>query len=336
MSYLSVALFGKLEVRFNGELITSSLSQKAQELLAYLVLHRRSHPREKLATLLWQHGTRERTKAYLRKALWQLRQPVEASDADIECLCRANGDWVQIDPEIVDRVDATEFEAAFNAVRDHSAEEMSPEQIRQLEEAVDLYTGDLLENWYQEWCLEERERLQDMLLRMLDRLTQCCEERGDYDSGIQYGQRALRIDPARERIHRHLMRLWVLAGDRTGALRQYERCAEVLDRELNVSPSAATQSLREQIQDDRFPPLEASLGLHSTPARSGDGAEEGGSFSDDPVSDHDDRSLRDGLERIRRLQNRLDTIQKEIRREVEAVKGVLARGEGEQAGRSSN
>ncbi len=317
-------MFGKLEVYLNGDPIASALSQKAQELLVYLLLHRRSHPREKLATLLWKHGTTERTKAYLRKALWQLRQPVETSDAEVDGLCRANGDWVQIDPGVVDRVDAAVFEKAFDAVRDSTAEDMSADQVQTMERAVALYTGDLLENWYQEWCLEERQRLKDMLLRMLDRLTRWCEREGAYDSGIQYGRRALRIDPARERIHRHLMRLWTLAGDRTGALRQYERCTEVLDCELGVSPSTATESLHAQIRDDRFPPA----GGDTPPppgeaAQLADGGEEERRGTEPASLENKDCSLRNGLERIRRLQGRLASIQEEIRREVEAVKGAL-------------
>ncbi|MGH9768785.1 MAG: bacterial transcriptional activator domain-containing protein, partial [Blastocatellia bacterium] len=41
-------------------------------------------------------------------------------------------------------------------------------------------------------------------------------------------------DPACERTHQQMMRLKHLAGDRTGAMRQYDRCVKALCQELGV------------------------------------------------------------------------------------------------------
>ena len=331
MSMFSVSMFGRLRVRQNGEPIEDSIPKKAQELLAHLLLHRRAHPREKLATLLWPRGTTQRAKAYLRKALWQLRQSLDADDADADSVLRVEGDWVQACPAENVSVDVVDFENAFDAVQDCSASEMSASQVRALKCAESLYTGDLLENWYQEWCLTERERLRDIFLRMLDRLVRRCEQDEAYDSGIQYGMRALRIDPARERVHRHLMRLRARAGDRIGALRQYERCADVLERELGVSPSTATRCLHERIQEDRFPePTNAESDASgsesfawSDSAIDGLGATRRSDLPEDPDVQH----LREGIERIRQLQNTLAAVQQQIRRDVETVEVVLQKRE---------
>jgi len=332
MSSFSVSMFGKFCVRRDGETLSDSIPEKAQELFAYLLLHRRAHPREKLATLLWPHGTTQRAKAYLRKALWQLRQSLNsADDAGADAVLCTDGDWVQVPTDADLQVDVTAFENAFEMVQDRTASEMSACQTEGLKRAASLYTGDLLENWYQEWCLTERERLKDMLLRALDRLTRCCEQDGTYDSGIQYGLRALRIDPARERIHRHLMRLRARDGDRIGALRQYERCADVLERELGVAPSTATQCLHERIQEDRFPEAPDTDSAGSAPASSswgdsGIGELEPPDTSEDP-EDPDVQHLREGIERIRQLQSTLAAVQQQIRRDVETVEVVLQQRE---------
>ena len=47
---------------------------------------------------------------------------------------------------------------------------------------------------------------------------------------------ALLTDPARERTHRRLMRLKYLAGYRAEALRQYDRCAAILQEEFGCFP----------------------------------------------------------------------------------------------------
>ena len=73
-----------------------------------------------------------------------------------------------------------------------------------------------------------------------------------YEEGLAYGARTLRFDGARERTHRRMMRLYYLAGDRTDALRQYDRCVAALRRELGVSPSAHTVALYNQIRRERL------------------------------------------------------------------------------------
>jgi DNA-binding SARP family transcriptional activator len=47
------------------------------------------------------------------------------------------------------------------------------------------------------------------------------------------------------------MRLHLLAGDRTAALRQYEQCVQLLQRELAVKPATSTIALYERICSDR-------------------------------------------------------------------------------------
>jgi DNA-binding SARP family transcriptional activator len=316
-------MFGKLKVWASGTEVTDSLPQKAQELLVYLLLHRRSHPREKLATVLWEHGTARRTKAYLRKALWQLRKTIEPDTDCADSILRADADWIHVAPEAALWADVIVFEDVFDEVRDSTGTDRSAARVQSLEKAAALYTGDLLENWYQEWCLMERERLRDMFLRLMDRLVRCCEQRGTYDTGIQHGLRLLRIDPARERTHRQLMRLRARAGNRTGALRQYERCAEVLDQELGVRPATATRRLRDQIRADAFPP-----GADASPDEGGQGASPRDSGASEagtqPLSTGASRSpelssLRDGLARLREIQSTLAAVRERFHRNVESA-----------------
>jgi DNA-binding SARP family transcriptional activator len=90
---------------------------------------------------------------------------------------------------------------------------------------------------------------------MLDKLMGYCESRQRYEDGIAYGDLILRCENARERTHWRLMRLHYLAGDRTAALRQYNRCVRALDGELGVSPARRTVMLYQQIRGDRLSDL---------------------------------------------------------------------------------
>src|SRR5678816_4387683 len=129
---------------------------------------------------------------------------------------------------------------------------LDAEKALGLKDAVTLYNDDLLPGYYQDWVLFERERLQNMYLLMLDKLIVYLQFHGDYEVAQGYGATILRYDPARERTHRQMMHLYSLAGDRTSALRQFERCALALKQELGVRPERKTVELYERIKSDQM------------------------------------------------------------------------------------
>ena len=249
MTLLSIQLFGKFTIQADGKRLGGIDSRKVQELLAYLLVYRdRPHPRESLAELLWEASSTAQSKKYLRQVLWQMQQLLPKAEA--EPLIRIEPDWIRISPEASYWLDVAEFENAFAEAQGVPGHQLGEAVAASLDRAAALYRGDLLAGWYSDWCLYERERLQNMWLAMLDKLMSYCEASGQYEAGLAYGTRVLRDDRARERTHRRLMRLAYLAGDRTGALRQYERCVQTLEEELSVRPSRQTEELHQQILDD--------------------------------------------------------------------------------------
>jgi hypothetical protein len=86
---------------------------------------------------------------------------------------------------------------------------------------------------------------------MLDKLMCFCEARGKFELGLHYGSLVLRYDRAHERTHRQLMTFQYLSGDRTAALRQFERCAAALKEELGVKPDKLTAALYQKIRADQ-------------------------------------------------------------------------------------
>lgn len=246
MSRLEISLLGRLRVRWAASGALSIDSVNAQKLFSYLLLFRdRAHSREKLAELLWSNYQASRAKTYLRKALWQLQNALDVAT------CRPlliESDWIQINPDTQLWLDLSEFERAFREIEDVPGGGIDKEAVQRLEQAVALYRGDLLEGCYDEWCLLERERLRRMHLIMLDKLSASCEANGLYEAGIQYGMEMLRHSGSHEGAHQRLMRLHYAAGDRTAALLQYELCTRIMERDLDVAPSAQTKALYEQIR----------------------------------------------------------------------------------------
>jgi DNA-binding SARP family transcriptional activator len=304
MSTLRIHLFGKFDICCGEQALTGFDARKMQELFCYLVLHReRPCPREILATLLWGDNSTAQSKRYLRKALWQLQTVVNSQTGfDNGYLFLIEPDWVQFNPRANFWLDVAVFERVFIFIQGVPGREFDSQRTQTVQGAIDLYRGDLLEGWHQDWCVYERERFRNMYLVMLDKLMGHCEASRDCENGLFYGSLILRYEKARERTYRRLMRLHYLAGDRTAALRQYERCVAVLDEELGVIPGKRTRALYEQLRSDCF-----------------------GDAVPSPiwVDETADFSLLEVLGHLKQLQGVLADAQRQVQRDVQAVERAL-------------
>jgi DNA-binding SARP family transcriptional activator len=255
MPKLRIRLFGRSYIHDESAESIELEAGKVLELLGYLVIFRaRPHPREGLAELLWGHmSSTAQSKKYLRQTIWQLQQTLSRCEAPAQPLLLVEADWLRLNPDYPLWLDVAVLEEAAALTRGVPGNRLNDYQAQALSAAAEVYAGDLLEGWYQDWCLFERERLQSLYLGLLDKLMGYCEAHHDLETGIDYGTRILRFDRAREYTHRRLMLLHALAGDRTAALRQYHRCVAALDETLNVGPATATEALYKRIRDNAVP-----------------------------------------------------------------------------------
>lgn len=296
MPIYRVFLFGKLKVERDGNLIKSLAAIKAQELFCYLLFNRKqAHTREALSEFLWVDYPPEKSRKYLRQALWRLQSCLSQGSCRSPLL--VDSKWIQFAPDTEFWVDAEEFERAYNQAGNG---EFSTNDFEQLQQTVSLYKGNFLEGWYQDWCIIERERYQRIYLMMLGRLVQYCEVNGDFEAGLAYGAEILRSDRAYERAHRQMMRLYLLSGDRSQALRQYERCVDALNEELGVAPSKRTIQLYEKIRTD-------SLGVDRAINVKQDGT-----------------TLKELLSRLEIYADKLNDIQLEVHREITEIENQLS------------
>jgi DNA-binding SARP family transcriptional activator len=254
MNSLQVSLFGRFAVRWGKRALCGFEPNKVQELLAYLLLNRdKPQHREVLAGTLWSDVHTNQSRRYLSKTLWQLQIALNAalpSLADRFLIVEA--DWIKINSDHLLWLDVAIFEKAFSCSQDVPGRHLDPLMVNSLVEAVNLYSSELLEGWYQEWCLYERERLSHIFIMTLDKLMDYYKAQGKFDTSLIYADRILHFDPARERTHQQMMCLYYLSGDRVRALRQYQQCAAILEKELGVKPSQKTTALYLQIRNDEW------------------------------------------------------------------------------------
>jgi predicted ATPase len=115
--------------------------------------------------------------------------------------------------------------------------------ISELSQALDLYVGSFLEGVYDDWVLPEQERLRGLYLQALGRLLDYHKGVGRYEDALEVARRLVITEPLREAAHRELMRLYHLLDRDAEAIAQYCRCRDLLQEELGVTPTPATEAL---------------------------------------------------------------------------------------------
>ncbi len=139
--------------------------------------------------------------------------------------------------------------------------------------AAALYRGDFLAGFtlrdspdFDEWQFFQAETLRRELAEALERLAEGHAATHDWEPAIGYARRWLALDPLQEPAHRELMRLYVAAGQRNAALRQYTECARILKEEVGAAPEAETTALYERIHAGGLTPPPHAAAPSLTPA----------------------------------------------------------------------
>ncbi len=224
-------------------------TRKMEALLAYLVLHPSVHSRERIASLFWGDSPEELARRSLRTALASLRKEVS------EDLIISDRESLQLNPQVPIWVDASEMEKQAKEILAANGHPVSGMDL-------DLYRADLLQDFYDDWVLEEREHYRNLFVRALSYFAQSLKSQGDYQRTISVAQKIISIDPWNEQAYQHLIFCYGALGNRTEALKSYKECARRFRDHFGMEPSEATVALIEQVKtSDRSAPEEIKSNL---------------------------------------------------------------------------
>ncbi len=239
---LEVRLLGQFSVTLAGAPVDIS-SRPAQSLLAYLLLNAGAdHRREKLAGLIWPDVPEANARRNLRQALWHIRRALKDSEQaprylladEISVTLGGQSDY-WLDTAILDR---------------SAGEDASPEELIG---AVTVYHGELLPGFYEEWVVLEREHLQAVFERKMQRLLDTLVEAQRWEEVLEWSQRWIALGHVPEPAYRALMVAHAGLGDLTGMAAAFRRCREALLHDLGVEPSDRTKALHDRLSKGEWP-----------------------------------------------------------------------------------
>jgi LuxR family maltose regulon positive regulatory protein len=243
-SAIEVRTLGRFAVSIRGEEITQErwVSTKARDLLAYFITFRGEHiPADRAFDSIWSEKPGRGLTAF-HTALSRLRSALRTDEKSPRLILVEAGEY-RIDSARF-KIDIDEFDSALakaRAIENHETKSALYEQ------ALQLYGGEYLQNFYYDWLMPERQRAAQTYIGALEALADIHHTGRRYTHALELLQRALRIDPLQEDLHCQAMRVYASLGDRAGLMRQYQDLKEILLQEIGFEPLPATVRLYERL-----------------------------------------------------------------------------------------
>ncbi|MCW3054729.1 MAG: hypothetical protein JWN14_3899, partial [Chthonomonadales bacterium] len=117
-----------------------------------------------------------------------------------------------------------------------------------LQEAIEVYSGPLLEGCTEEWVFQERAVRIQAWLRAQEALTRHEIETGNPESAVRRLRQVTAMEPLRESAYRELMRAMAALGDVAAVVETFRDLRQLMHRELNVEPDPETRLLFDTIR----------------------------------------------------------------------------------------
>lgn len=244
---LKIHLFGEFRIEHAEYPASGIAGSRIRSILAYLILHAGTHvPRGVLANLCWPETSEAQSRTNLRRELHVFLKKNPQLNGFLETTRQA---VIWNHPEHF-FVDVGQFETTAKEALD-SAKQLSAEPgsiTSRVENALDLYTAEMLPDSYDPWIIDKRESLGQLHFDLLLLAAEIADSDTQSGQAIQYCKKCLSIDPLSESANRLLITLHFKAGQFANALKAYSQYAEQLAHELQASPDSSFETLLSDIE----------------------------------------------------------------------------------------
>ncbi|MFT4414858.1 BTAD domain-containing putative transcriptional regulator [Fredinandcohnia humi] len=247
---LRIQTLGKFRVWLGNNEVEESDWQrgKAKELLELFVTKRNLLlAKEEIFSILWPEQDENSAARDFKVALNALNNALEPNRVarSTPFFIHRVGSSYGLNQQAGYQLDIIEFEEWIHA---GLLEKDTDQVIKCLQRALEFYKGDYLPNRrYEDWCLNERKRLQVLFLRGAERISQAFVQTMQYDEAIYWCEQILEKERTWEEAYRLLMFCYYQKNNRPQAMKWYKRCLNALDEELGVEPMQPTQQMYEMI-----------------------------------------------------------------------------------------
>ena len=226
-----LSLLGSFRLEIAGAAVP--LPAGPQRLLALLCLRDRM-TRRQVSGSLWPETTTAQALTNLRNALWRLQNAVGSTPVIVD-----SGNELELSPAVRSDI---EWMRAVLAQQGGPTPHRAPPQD-DLIHLTRAQGSELLADWDEDWLEDDRERIRQLRLHVLERWALYLSDHGDHGLALEAALAAVQTDPLRESAHRTVIQVHLAEGNLCEAHRAFDRCRTVLLAELGIEPGALTSGL---------------------------------------------------------------------------------------------
>ena len=245
---LLVQTLGRIRLRTaTGEVAEDDWpTQKALRLFAHLAVTRTAVTDGLLMETLWPDAPETKARNSLRNAIHQVRSVLKKLEGlpDGERLQRGRkSGTASLDLEYdldIERLEQNlrEATAALEAGENETA-------IEKAKVALDLYQGEFMEGFHDDWVEALRVQYRELQQRALSALARAYLAAEKYEEAEVAARRMLAADDLREDAHEITIRALAGDGRSAEAIRHYEETVNLFEEEIGVSPASLQSVLQE-------------------------------------------------------------------------------------------
>ena len=214
--------------------------RKTRSLLAILCLAQGERvSRSRLVGLLWDRSGEAQARMSLRQSLSELNS---VANRHVPGLVEIDRESVRLDVSKC-WVDALAIlETSVNSAA-HTSNLVEPYSERLLEDLDGITPS------FDQWLTAERTRFEDRVRKILEaELDRLIEQNARPEVRAGAARRLINFEPTHEGAVRSLMKAFAQMGDRAQAIREFERCRQMLQRMLDLPPSKETIAVYEAVR----------------------------------------------------------------------------------------
>lgn len=232
---------GETQVLVDSRLISEAewRSNRAKEVFFYLLCCGAGQTKERITAALWPDLSPAKATSNFHINLYRARRAIFPGVVTLE-----QGQY-RLNPDLNIWSDVVEFISFLSDAE--GLPHGSKARVVSLEQAVDLYKGPFMKDFYGEWIEVRRRELEDKYLEALSLLAGSYGARGEYERAITLLERLIATDPYQDDVYCQVMEWHLALEDKVSALRTYRRYLDTLVGELKSAPSARMQDLHHRL-----------------------------------------------------------------------------------------
>lgn len=244
---LSLTLFGPVQIYRENEVVQDKewKRMKAKELFLYLYIHREQFvSRQQICDAIWQQDEEamQRDFKVVFNAMLKTLEPARSAREESnfikrhQHLYKLEGRWIHSDV------------AHFTYYAQRGLEEKTAKLSNEwLKLAMRLVDGQFCSDIEREWLESFRAYYNEQILIILERVAQNYVRLQQFEKVIRWAERIIALDDGHEEGYRLLMLANYYLGNRREAIKQYERCVNILDDQYKIPPMEPTERLYELV-----------------------------------------------------------------------------------------